>query len=35
MVSSNPNALYLLEQNPNKINWDMLLLNPSIFKYDY
>jgi hypothetical protein len=24
-----------LEQNPEKINWDSLSRNPSIFEYDY
>ena len=34
-LSENPNAIHLLEQNPNKINWFQLSKNPSIFTYDY
>ena len=28
-MSGNPNAIHLLEANPNKINWDQLSGNPS------
>ncbi len=28
-LSSNPNAIYLLEQNKHKINWNMLSSNPN------
>jgi len=28
-LSSNPNAVSLLEENPTWINWDMLCLNPN------
>jgi hypothetical protein len=28
-LSSNPNAIYLLEQNQNKINWNDLSQNPN------
>lgn len=28
-LSKNPNAIYLLEQNPEKINWENLSLNPN------
>ncbi len=28
-LSLNPNAIYLLESNPNKINWDNLSYNMS------
>jgi len=31
----NPNAIHLLEQNLDKINWSNLSRNPSIFEYDY
>jgi hypothetical protein len=33
----NPNAIHILEQNPDKIDWVKLSKNPSIFetKYDY
>ena len=31
MLSENPNAISLLEKNPDKINWIMLSRNPSIF----
>ena len=34
-LSSNPNAIYLLEKNIDKINWTNLSGNPSIFTYDY
>jgi hypothetical protein len=28
-LSSNPNAIHLLEQNPDKIDWNLLLGNPN------
>ena len=28
-LSANPNAIHLLEKNPNKINWDLLSRNPN------
>ena len=31
----NPNAIHLLKQNPDKIDWDMLSYNTSIFEIDY
>ncbi len=31
----NPNAMHLLEDNQNRIDWDLLSMNPSIFTYDY
>ena len=31
-VNSNPKALELLEQKPDKINWDYLSCNPSIYR---
>ncbi len=31
----NTNAIHLLEQNQDKIDWDWLSENPSIFTYDY
>ena len=34
-LSSNPNALHLLEKNLDKIHYGYLSKNPSIFKYDY
>ena len=34
-LSENPNAIHLLEQNQDKINWTRLSINPSIFTYDY
>ena len=34
-VSANPNAVHLLERNPDEINWSPLSGNPSIFTYDY
>ena len=33
-LSRNPNALNLLEANPDKINWRELSFNPSIFEID-
>jgi hypothetical protein len=35
MLSINPGAIHLLEQNLDKIYWDLLSMNPSIFTYDY
>ena len=35
MLSENPNAIHLLEQNPDKIYWPWLSKNPSIFTYNY
>ena len=29
MLSSNPKAIHLLEQNPDKISWDCLSFNPN------
>ena len=34
-LSANPNAIHLLEKNVDKINWNCLSINPSIFEYDY
>ena len=34
-LSSNPNAIELLEENQDKINWYWFSLNPSIFTLDY
>jgi len=31
----NPNAIHLLQANPDKINWNSLSGNPSIFELDY
>jgi len=31
-LSLNPNAIYLLEKNQDKINWDSFSSNPSIFE---
>jgi hypothetical protein len=33
-LSINPNAIHLLSQNINKINWPALSANTSIFTYD-
>ncbi len=35
MLLRNPNAIHLLEQNQDKINWYSLSTNPAIFAYDY
>jgi len=35
LLSSNPNAIDLLEKNIDKINWLLFSLNPSIFHNDY
>ena len=34
-LSSNPNAIHLLEKNLDKVNWTWLSQNPNIFTYDY
>ena len=34
-LSSNPTAIPLLKQHPDKIVWYELFQNPSIFEYDY
>jgi hypothetical protein len=34
-LSSNPNAVHLLQKNLDKVNWYELSQNPSIFTYDY
>jgi hypothetical protein len=34
-LSTNTNAVHLLERNLDKINWGFLLQNPCIFTYDY
>jgi hypothetical protein len=34
-LSGNYNAIELLKKNPDKIDWDMISLNPSIFTYPY
>lgn len=34
-LSRNPNAILLLEQNPDKISWWRLSSNQSIFEFDY
>ena len=31
-LSSNPNAIHLLKKNPDKIHWNNISLNPSIFE---
>ena len=35
MLSRNPNAIHLLEQNLEKVHWRWLSANPNIFTYDY
>ena len=35
VLSSNPNAIHLLEANQDKIDWWALSKNPAIFQYDY
>ena len=38
MLSRNPSAMYLLEQNMDKINWKNLSINPNpgiFFEFDY
>jgi hypothetical protein len=32
-LSENPNAIQLLEQNPDKINWEYLSNNPNAIHY--
>jgi hypothetical protein len=34
-LSGNPAAIHLLESNQDKIDWNNLSANPSIFEYDY
>jgi hypothetical protein len=34
-LSSNPNAISILKEHPNLIQWYSFSENPSIFKYDY
>ena len=34
-LSLNPNAIKLLKENQDKIEWIYFSLNPSIFTYDY
>jgi len=34
-LSGNYNAIELLKKNPDKIDWDMISLNSSIFTYPY
>jgi uncharacterized Fe-S cluster-containing protein len=34
-LSKNPNAIELLKENENKINWCNFSLNSNIFTYDY
>jgi hypothetical protein len=34
-LSLNSNAIELLKENPKKIDWFYLSLNPAIFTYDY
>ena len=34
-LSQNPNAIHLLEKNPEKIHWGWFSKNPSIFEEDY
>jgi len=33
-LSANPNAIHLLEKNPDKIVWSALYTNSSIFTYE-
>ena len=35
LLSKNPNAMSILENNLDKINWDILCLNPSLFIETY
>jgi hypothetical protein len=35
LLSENPAAIHLLEQNQDKIRWDSFSRNPEIFEYDY
>ena len=34
-LSQNPNAIEILEAYQDKIDWDIIWSNPSIFTYDY
>ena len=34
-LSLNPNAIHMLEQNPDKIRWFSISRNPTIFELDY
>ena len=34
-LSFNPNAIELLKENPDKINWKCFSENPAIFELDY
>ena len=34
-LSSNPDAIHLLEKNPDKIDWYWLSMNPGTFEEDY
>jgi len=34
MLSTNPNAIELLKENSEKINWYLISSNPSIFTYN-
>jgi hypothetical protein len=34
-LSTNPNAIHILEKNLDKVDWDWLSYNPNIFEYDY
>jgi hypothetical protein len=34
-LSSNPDAIHLLDKNPDKIDWYWLSMNPGIFEEDY
>jgi hypothetical protein len=34
-LSMNTNAIHLLEQNQDRINWNKFSRNPAIFTYDY
>ena len=35
MLSSNPNAIHIIEKNLDKVDWISLSINPNIFVYDY
>jgi hypothetical protein len=35
LLSLNPAALHILQENPEKIDWFWFSANPSIFEYDY
>jgi hypothetical protein len=35
MLSSNPNAIHLLDKNQDRIYWDNLSMNSNIFVLDY